>query len=91
MKKEETNFKNNVIRKLQRDGFTVTPAERHCGFELISTNPIGKEAGVIVRAHGHLTNPEKRKLLFHHMPIYVAHEQYTGDSFTHLIKVERVI
>ena len=87
---KKINFKNKVRTLLKKQGFAVSDTKTF-GIDFISTNPIGKEAGVIVRAHGHLTNPEKRKLLAHHMPIYVAHEQYTGDPFNHLIKVERII
>ena len=84
------NFKNNVIKKLQGEGFTVTPAKRYSGFELISTNPIGKQAGIRVKAHGHITRPEREKLLSHKMPIYIASEKYTGDPDTHKIKVVRL-
>ena len=84
------NFKNSVIRKLQRKGFTVTPANPNCGFELISTNPIGGAAGIRVKPHGHITKPERRKLLSHHMPVYIASEKYSGDPNTHDIKIERL-
>ena len=84
------NFKNKVQKLLQKQGFTVSNSKLF-GIDFISINPVGRAAGVIAKPHGHLTNPEKRKLLTHHMPIYVAHEQYTGDPFNHLIKVERII
>ena len=84
------NFKNNVIKKLQGEGFTVTHAKRYCGFELISTNPIGRQAGIRVKAHGHITRPEREKLLSLKMPIYIASEKYTGDSDIHKIKVVRL-
>ena len=84
------SFKNNVIRKLQQEGFTVTPAKRHCGYELISTNPIGKEAGVRLKPHGHITRPERIKLLSRKMPIYIASEEYSGDPNIHKIKVVRL-
>lgn len=84
------NFKNNVIRKLQRDGFTVMPAKRYCGFELISTNPIGIQAGIRVKPHGHITRPERKKLLSRKMPIYIASEKYSGDPNIHEIRVVRL-
>ena len=84
------NFKNNVIKKLQGEGFTVTPVKRYCGFELISTNPIGRAAGVKLKPHGHITRPERKKLLSGKMPIYIASEKYSGDPNTHKIKVVRL-
>ena len=84
------NFKNNVIKKLQREGFTVSHAKRYSGFELISTNPIGRAAGVKLKAHGHITKPEREKLLSLKMPIYIASEKYSGDPDIHKIKVVRL-
>jgi len=84
------NFKSNVIKKLQQEGFTVSHAKRHCGYELISVNPIGKEAGVRVKAHGHITRPERIKLLSHKMPIYIASEKYSGDPDIHDISIARL-
>ena len=84
------NFTRNVIKKLEREGFTVMPAKRHCGYELISINPIGKQAGIRVKPHGHITRPEREKLLSHKMPVYIASEKYSGDPDIHEIKVVRL-
>ena len=84
------NFTRNVIKKLEREGFTVMPAKRHCGYELISINPIGRTAGVRVKAHGHISEPERKELLSCGMPVFVASEKYTGDSNTHDIKMVRL-
>ena len=84
------NFKRNVIKKLQREGFTVTPAKRYCGYELISINPIGRQAGIRVKPHGHISRPERRKLLSHNIPVYIASEKYSGNPNIHEIRVVRL-
>ena len=84
------NFKRNVIKKLQREGFTVMPAKRHSGYELISINPLGRQAGIRVKAHGHISAPERRELLSHKMPIFVASEKYSDNPMIHMIKIQRL-
>jgi len=83
------NFKSKVRKLLQKQGFTVTNTNLF-GIDLISTNPVGRAAGILIKPHGHLTKLEKQKLLVHHMPIYIARETYSGDSSLHAIKVERI-
>lgn len=88
------NFKNMVIRKLERQGYKVHPIyndNQRCPFDLVSVNPNGKVAGVKLKAHGHLTKPEKEKLSFYDMPLYLASEKYDGGSSEiHAVKVERI-
>ena len=89
--KIKRNFKNRVKRKLEREGYTVTEvADKKWGFEFLRTDPRGEIAGIKVKPHGHLYKEERKELLRHNMPVYVASEPYSGDSSVHMIKVVRI-
>lgn len=90
--KIKTNFKNRVRQKLEREGYTVTEvSDKKCGFEFLRTDPRGEIVGIRIKPHGHIYKEEKKELLRHNMPVYVASEQYSGDSSVHMIKVVRII
>ena len=92
--KKNSDFKNQVIRKLERQGYRVHPIwndNQRSPFDLISFNPNGKGAGVKLKPHGHLTKQEREELSFYDMPLYLASEKYDGGSSEiHAVKVERI-
>ena len=87
-------FKFRVANKLEREGYRVHPIwndNQRCPFDLVSVNPKGKVAGVKCKPHGHLTNEEKKELLWYDMQMFVASEKWEGGSDdVHGIKVEKV-
>lgn len=93
--KNNSTFKNMVIRKLERQGYRVHPIyndNQRCPFDLVSVNPNGKMAGAKLKPHGHLTKPEKEELSFYDMPLYLASEKYYGgNSEIHAVKVEKIL
>ena len=95
MKTHNDSFKYRVLRKLESDGYKVHPIyndNHRCPFDLLSVNPKGKVAGIVLKPHGHPTKPEKEELLWYGMPIFVASEKYEGGSSEiHGIKVERLV
>ena len=87
-------FKNRVIKKLEREGYRVHPIwndNNRCPFDLISFNPKGKVAGVVLKAHGHITKSDRDELQWYDMPLFVASEKYEGGSSKiHGVKVKKL-
>ena len=89
-RKMSDTFKYRVQRKLEKDGYRVYQIkDSRCSFDMLSINPEGSVAGVKIKQHGHLTQEERKQLLWYKIPIYIGREAY-GIDRVHEIKVEKI-